>query len=117
MSNDIEVIDPEPRGTSRSLKPVSHSLSAPEVSLRVIPRHVLNYSLTLMVQDTPYPISDAHAKELGCFACVNQKTGKTSNGNDRTRALVVTVPRGAFQCINLDDPNEVPIQQPGYRSY
>lgn len=81
-------------------------------SVRRIPRHVLPYSLTLVVNGEPQAISDAHAEELQVFASVNQKNGIVENVGDRKAALVVLMPKGNFACINLDDPTSIPVKGP-----
>lgn len=110
-------IIPLPDNIPMDLDTASRMMTEQGVRLRVIPRHVFLYSHTLVVNGELQVVSDAHVQELGMFACVDQKTGKVVNGEDRSRALVVVLPRGQFQCINLDDPNERPTETSWNRRY
>lgn len=113
--SSFEVVEmpqnPRSGGTGRGLAHTSQVRDIAEVGtpLRVIPRHRLQYTHTLIVNGEPHPISDQHVIELGgMFASVNQKNGVIENKGDRSCALVVALPAGRFSCINIDDPNAVP---------
>lgn len=111
MKNDAdEIVDLVPITDSRAVARTSSERQLVEapVGVRVIPRHRVAYSLTLVVNGEPHPISDQHAADLQMFASVDQKIGKVTNSGDRKHALVVLLPRGAFACIDLDDPDAVP---------
>lgn len=101
----VEVVD------SHELVPRS-SVATQGMGVRRIPRHVLPYTLTLVVNGEPHPISDAHAAELQTFASVNQKNGTVTNSGDRSAALVALMPEGRFACIDLDNPDSIPQRGP-----
>lgn len=101
MDNELTVVD----GILVDTRSV---LTMADTRLRRIPRHVLPYSHTLIVNGEPHPISDTHVEELGMFASVDQKTGQVTNGSDRKAALVVVLPKGNFECIDLDNPDAKP---------
>lgn len=100
-----EVPDYGRRPLGRALAPVAPL--APDVESQ-LERVGHNFKFSLLLLDhlgNLHPISRSHAQELGTFASVSQVNGKVDNEGNRAFALVMVLPRGNFECINLDNPD------------